>query len=49
MSAPTHSAALTRSFRRGFAVTFGIDLITKVIGALTVVVLIRGLTVSSYA
>ena len=49
MSAPAHSAELTRSFRRGFAVTFGIDLVTKVITALTAIVLIRGLAVESYA
>src|SRR5262249_58815146 len=40
---------LTRLFRRGFAATFGLDLVTSALGAVTVVVLIRGLSVSSYA
>jgi len=43
------SAQLTRVFRRGFAATFALDLITSAIGAVAVVVLIRGLSVSSYA
>ncbi len=43
------SARLTRLFRRGFATTFALDLITSAIGAAGVVVLIRGLSVSSYA
>ena len=43
------SAQLTRVFRRGFATTFVLDLITSAIGAVAVVVLIRGLSVSSYA
>jgi O-antigen/teichoic acid export membrane protein len=43
------SAQLTRVFRRGFAATFVLDLITSAIGAVAVVVLIRGLSVSSYA
>lgn len=40
---------LSRTFRRGFAATFALDLVTSAIGAVTVVVLIRGLSVSSYA
>src|SRR5438093_1252891 len=43
------SAELSQSFRRGFAATFTLDLVTKALGAVTVVVLIRGLSVSSYA
>jgi O-antigen/teichoic acid export membrane protein len=43
------SAQLTRVFRRGFATTFVLDLVTSAIGAVAVVVLIRGLSVSSYA
>lgn len=42
-------AQLARLFRRGFATTFVLDLITSAIGAVAVVVLIRGLSVSSYA
>jgi O-antigen/teichoic acid export membrane protein len=42
-------AELNRSFRRGFATTFAVDLLTKVIGAATVVILIRGLSVNDYA
>jgi O-antigen/teichoic acid export membrane protein len=49
MSVPTARADLSRSFRRGFATTFALDVITKVITAVTIVVLIRGLSVSSYA
>jgi O-antigen/teichoic acid export membrane protein len=49
MSVSVGSAELSRSFRRGFATTFALDLVTKVIAATTVVVLIRGLSVSSYA
>lgn len=40
---------LNRLFRRGFAATLALDLVTKALGALTVVVLIRGLSVSHYA
>lgn len=42
-------AQLARLFRRGFATTFALDLITSAIGAAAVVILIRGLSVSSYA
>jgi O-antigen/teichoic acid export membrane protein len=49
MSMPTNSVELTRTFRRGFAATFALDLVTKVLGAATIVILIRGLSVSSYA
>jgi O-antigen/teichoic acid export membrane protein len=49
MSVSVGSAELSRSFRRGFATTFALDLLTKVIAVATVVVLIRGLSVSSYA
>jgi O-antigen/teichoic acid export membrane protein len=49
MSIPANSVDLTRAFRRGFAATFALDLVTKVLGAVTVVVLIRDLSVSSYA
>ena len=40
---------MNRSFRRGFTLTFTADLVTKALSAVTVVVLIRGLTVSAYA
>jgi O-antigen/teichoic acid export membrane protein len=49
MSVSVGSPELSRTFRRGFATTFALDLVTKVIAATTVVVLIRGLSVSSYA
>jgi O-antigen/teichoic acid export membrane protein len=49
MSIPADSSELTRSFRRGFAATFAVDLVTKALGAATVVVLIRGLSVASFA
>jgi O-antigen/teichoic acid export membrane protein len=49
MSVPADSAQPSQSFRRGFAATFVVDLMTKVLAAITVVVLIRGLSVSSYA
>jgi O-antigen/teichoic acid export membrane protein len=40
---------LTRSFRRGFIVTFSMDLVTKVLAAAITVLMIRGLSVSHYA
>jgi O-antigen/teichoic acid export membrane protein len=40
---------LAKVFRRGFAATFALDIISRAFGAATVVVLIRGLPVSSYA
>ena len=49
MSAPASTADLNRTFRRGFTLTFASDLLTKLLSAATVVVLIRGLTVSAYA
>jgi O-antigen/teichoic acid export membrane protein len=49
VSLPANSLELTRTFRRGFAATLALDLITKFFGAVTIVVLIRGLSVSSYA
>src|ERR1700757_2151976 len=49
MSAEPSTVELNRSFRRGFTLTFSADLLTKVLSAVTVVVLIRGLTVSAYA
>jgi O-antigen/teichoic acid export membrane protein len=49
MSVPIVSAELGRTFRRGFATTFALDVVAKVLAAATVVVLIRGLSVSSYA
>jgi O-antigen/teichoic acid export membrane protein len=49
MSAQASTVALNRSFRRGFTLTFTADLLTKCLSAVTVVVLIRGLTVSAYA
>jgi O-antigen/teichoic acid export membrane protein len=45
----TDSVELSRLFRRGFAVTFALDLVTKVMAAAMIVVLIRGLSVSHYA
>jgi O-antigen/teichoic acid export membrane protein len=49
MTTSAGTSDLTRMFRRGFAATFALDLVTKAISAATVVILIRGLTVSSYA
>jgi len=49
MSTPADTADLARSFRRGFAATYAVDLVTKALGAAIVVVLIRGLSVESYA
>src|SRR5919108_1926439 len=49
MSVPVDSVELDRLFRRGFAATFALDLVTKALAAATVVALIRGLSVSSYA
>lgn len=49
MSAHGSTVQLNRSFRRGFTLTFTADLATKAFSAVTVVVLIRGLTVSVYA
>jgi O-antigen/teichoic acid export membrane protein len=49
MSAQATTVALNRSFRRGFTLAFTADLLTKCLSAVTVVVLIRGLTVSAYA
>jgi O-antigen/teichoic acid export membrane protein len=49
MSFPSDSGELARSFRRGFATLFAVDLVNKALAAITVVVLIRGLSVSSYA
>ena len=46
---PDEGAQLTRLFRRGLVTTFAFDLITSALAAATVVVLIRGLSVSSYA
>src|ERR1700761_8363055 len=48
-SFPANTAHLNRTFRRGFTLTFTTDLLTKLLSAATVVVLIRGLTVSAYA
>jgi O-antigen/teichoic acid export membrane protein len=45
----TDSVELSRVFRRGFAATFALDLVTKVLAAAMVVLLIRGLSVSHYA
>ena len=42
-------AQLARLFRRGLATTFAFDLVTSALGAVSVIVLIRGLSVSSYA
>jgi O-antigen/teichoic acid export membrane protein len=49
MSVPVDSVELARVFRRGFAATFALDLVTSALGAATVIVLIRGLSVSTYA
>lgn len=49
MSTSLDASELTRSFRRGFAATFAVDLVTKVMGAAMVVILIRGLSVKEYA
>jgi O-antigen/teichoic acid export membrane protein len=49
MSFHVSSVELNRTFRRGFTLTFTADLLTKLLSALTVVVLIRGLPVSAYA
>jgi O-antigen/teichoic acid export membrane protein len=49
MSTPVDTTALGRLFRRGFAETLALDLVSSALGAITVVVLIRGLSVSSYA
>src|SRR5436190_8210608 len=42
------SVDLGRVFRRGFAATLGLDLVTKVLAAASVIVLVRGLSVSHY-
>ncbi len=49
MSLQASTVELNRSFRQGFTLTFTADLLTKALSAVTVVVLIRGLTVSAYA
>jgi O-antigen/teichoic acid export membrane protein len=49
MSVSLDNVQLAQTFRRGFLATFGLDLVTSGVGAATVVVLIRGLSVSSYA
>jgi O-antigen/teichoic acid export membrane protein len=49
MSLHASTVELNRSFRRGFTLTFAADLLTKCVAAVTVVVLIRGLSVSAYA
>lgn len=49
MSLHVSSIELNRTFRRGFTLTFTADILTKLLSALTLVVLIRGLTVSAYA
>jgi O-antigen/teichoic acid export membrane protein len=49
MSLHASTVDLNRTFRRGFTLTFTTDLLTKLLSAATVVVLIRGLTVSAYA
>jgi O-antigen/teichoic acid export membrane protein len=49
MSLHVSSLEVNRTFRRGFTLTFTADLVTKLLSAVTVVVLIRGLTVSAYA
>lgn len=43
------AATLGRVFRRGLLTTFAFDLVTSALAAASVVVLIRGLSVSSYA
>ena len=40
---------LRSSFRRGFAATFVLDMVSRLLGVVTLVVLIRGLSVSGYA
>jgi O-antigen/teichoic acid export membrane protein len=49
MSLHASTVELNRSFRRGFKLTFTADLLTKLLSGVTVIVLIRGLTVSAYA
>jgi O-antigen/teichoic acid export membrane protein len=49
VSLTTNATELGRSFRRGFATLFAVDLVNKALTAATVVVLIRGLSVSAYA
>jgi O-antigen/teichoic acid export membrane protein len=49
MSIHDSTVELNRSFRRGFTLTFTADVLTRFLSAVTVVVLIRGLTVSAYA
>jgi O-antigen/teichoic acid export membrane protein len=49
VSLGTGRTELTRSFRRGFATLFAVDLLNKALTAVTVVVLIRGLSVAAYA
>ena len=49
MSLHVSTVELNRAFRRGFTLTFTVDLLTKLLSAVTVVVLIRGLAVSAYA
>lgn len=49
MSASAESVDLARAFRRGFATTFAADLAGNVLAAVTVLVLIRGLPVATYA
>jgi O-antigen/teichoic acid export membrane protein len=43
------TAELSRAFRRGFVTTFAADLVAKALTVVTVIVLIRGLSVSVYA
>jgi len=49
VSARAGEAPAGRIFRRGFATTFGLDIATRALSAVTVVVLIRSLSVSAYA
>jgi O-antigen/teichoic acid export membrane protein len=49
MSVPVESTQLARLFRRGFVTTFALDLVTSAVGAATVVLLIRGISVANYA
>ena len=49
MSVPAETLDLRRVFRRGFAATFAADIVTSLLGAITTVILIRGLSVSNYA
>jgi O-antigen/teichoic acid export membrane protein len=49
MSASAESVDLARTFRRGFATTFAVDLAGNALAAVTVLVLIRGLPVATYA